>query len=143
MSTEQVSRFDLTLYRGWDEPGCYVWSPFVTKLELRLRLSNVPYAVEAGSLSTAPTGKIPYVEVRPKEGSSFLLGDSTLIIRRLIELEYLEDLTTSISPATRSHDLALRALLEDKLIFYHVSLPFHFLEEYLTEYVSPKNSLTP
>jgi len=34
MSTEQSSRPHLTLYRGLDDRGNYVWFPFVTKLEL-------------------------------------------------------------------------------------------------------------
>jgi hypothetical protein len=131
MLIEQPSQLTLTLYRGWVDRGCYVWSPFVTKLEVRLRLSKVPYTIEAGSLSTAPMGKIPYIEIRPKEGSLSLLGDSTLIIKRLVELDYLDDLTTSIPPSTRAHDLAIRALLEDKLYFYHVSPAYHFLKEYL------------
>ncbi len=131
MSTEQSSQPNLTLYRGWADRGCYVWSPFVTKLELRLRLSKLPYTSEAGSLSTAPMGKIPYVEVRSKEGSPLLLGDSTLIIKRLVELDYLDDLSISISSAAKVHDIALRALLEDKLYFYHVSPAYHHLNAYL------------
>jgi hypothetical protein len=121
MSTEQSPRPQLTLYRGWEDRGCYVWSPFVTKLELRLRLSNFPYAVESGSPTTAPKGKIPYVELRTREVSSSVLGDSTLIIKHMVELGYLENLYASKSSTTRAHDVAIRALLEDRLYFYHVS----------------------
>ncbi|KAL4934364.1 uncharacterized protein BDV17DRAFT_286079 [Aspergillus undulatus] len=38
----------LTLYRGWLLPSHYVWSPFVTKLEARLRLANNPYKTSSG-----------------------------------------------------------------------------------------------
>lgn len=130
MSPEQPPQPNLTLYRGWVDRGCYVWSPFVTKLELRLRLSNVRYTVEAGSPSTAPKGKIPYIEMWPQEGPPLVLADSTLIIKRLVELDYLEDLATALSSPTRAHDLAIRALLEDKLYFYHVSAAPHFPKEY-------------
>lgn len=33
----------IVLFRGWDDPGNYVWSPFVTKVELRLRVAGVAY----------------------------------------------------------------------------------------------------
>lgn len=101
MLTEQLPQLDLTLYRGWVDRGYYVWSPFVTKLELRLRLFKVPYAIKAGSPSTAPKGKIPYIEIRPKDGSPVVLGDSTPIIKRLVELEDLEDLATSLPSSIR------------------------------------------
>lgn len=122
MSTEHSSQPRLTLYRGWEDRGCYVWSPFVTKLELRLRLSNFPYNVESGSPSTAPKGKIPYVDLRTDGGPSLVLGDSTLIIKHLVELGYLENLYDSKPSTTRAHDVAICAMLEDRLYFYHVSL---------------------
>ncbi|RDW90081.1 glutathione S-transferase family protein [Aspergillus mulundensis] len=113
----------LTLYRGWLEPNHYVWSPFVVKLEARLRLSGVPYKTASGSVQTAPKGKIPYVEIADsKDGSSLApasIGDSTLIIKHLIERGILPDLNAGLSPSERAHDLAIRALLEDKAYFYN------------------------
>lgn len=122
----------LTLYRGWPTPGKYVWSPFVIKLEARLRFAGVPYTAAAGSPMTAPRGKIPYVEsrgpplgapwsVREESGEAVAsLGDSGVIIKALIEQGVLPDLNARLSASERAHDLALRALLEDKLYFYHV-----------------------
>ncbi|KAL3494789.1 hypothetical protein BJX62DRAFT_27800 [Aspergillus germanicus] len=109
---------NLTLYRGWLEPNRYVWSPFVTKLEARLRFANVPYKVASGSVRTAPKGKIPYIEIAD-EDSSNSIGDSTLIIKHLVERNIIPDLNGSLSPTRRAHDLALRALLEDKAYFYN------------------------
>jgi hypothetical protein len=37
----KANDLDITLYRGWKENSVYVWSPFVTKLELRLRLAGI------------------------------------------------------------------------------------------------------
>ena len=119
MAAQHQSPSALVLFRGWEDHGCYVWSPFVTKLEFRLRLSNVPYIVKAGSPLTAPTGKIPYVNLGTDEAPA-LLGDSTLIINRLVELGKLEDLNEAVPGSEKVQDLALRALLEDKLYFYHV-----------------------
>ncbi|RDL30130.1 Uncharacterized protein BP5553_10408 [Venustampulla echinocandica] len=129
MNPEHGSK--LIVYRGWLDPGKHVWSPFVIKLEARLRFAGIPYVTEAGSTRTGPKGKIPYIEcrgLRPSENSSGFqdrppidatLGDSTLIIKRLVEWDVLPDINRKISPASRAQDLAIRALLEDKLYFYH------------------------
>jgi Glutathione S-transferase N-terminal domain len=115
MSSE-LSKHPLILYRGWKEPGQYVWSPFVAKIELRLRYGGVAYKTEAGSARTAPKGKVPYLEFSADDK----LGDSTLIIKRLVQDGIVEDFNGSLSSRDRALDLALRALLEDKLYFYHV-----------------------
>ncbi|KAL1868805.1 hypothetical protein Plec18167_008110 [Paecilomyces lecythidis] len=131
---------ELTLYRGWLEPGRYVWSPFVIKLEARLRFAGVRYDIKAGSAREAPRGKIPYVEIRQRGSDSATsagtvttaavdgdgpscsttLADSTLIIKHLVERGILPDINAQASsPTVRAQDLAIRALLEDKLYFYH------------------------
>ncbi|KAI0022462.1 hypothetical protein F4780DRAFT_173420 [Xylariomycetidae sp. FL0641] len=106
----------LTVYRGFDWPGRWTWSPFVGKLETRLRLAGVPYAVLSGSPRSAPTGKIPYADL----GNGETIGDSTFIIRRLVDEGVLPDLNAGLTAAQRTQDLALRALMEDKLYFYGV-----------------------
>lgn len=142
---------ELTLYRGWLEPGRYVWSPFVIKLEARLRFAGVRYDTKAGSAREAPRGKIPYVEIRQRgsdsatsagtvttaavEGdgpsSSTTLADSTLIIKHLVERGILPDINAQASsPTVRAQDLAIRALLEDKLYFYHVRTVLSVLSQY-------------
>ena len=119
----------LTLYRGWLDRGKHVWSPFSVKLEARLRFAGVSYATDAGSPFKAPKGKIPYIEYQgiPPSGcvdeSQLLpttLGDSTLIIKHLIERDVLPDINAKLSSTAKAQDLALRALLEEKLYFYHV-----------------------
>ncbi|KAL3436680.1 hypothetical protein BDV09DRAFT_43489 [Aspergillus tetrazonus] len=112
---------NLTLYRGWLEPNRYVWSPFVVKLEARLRFAGVPYKTASGSVKTAPKGKIPYIEITDGDDGSTpaSIGDSTLIINHLIERGILQDLNAGLSRSDRAHDLAARALLEDKLYFYN------------------------
>ncbi|OJD38588.1 glutathione s-transferase [Diplodia corticola] len=107
----------LILYRGWDDPGNYVWSPFVTKVELRLRAAGVEYKAASGSVKSAPRGKIPYLTINETES----LSDSTLIIENLTSTGLLPDVNATLGPAQRAHDRALCALLEDKLYFYHVS----------------------
>ncbi|GME51029.1 Glutathione s-transferase [Neofusicoccum parvum] len=118
-----MSSSKATLYRGWDEPGHYVWSPFVTKVELRLRLAEVSYQIAAGSVNKSPRGKVPYIALSEK---GEILSDSTLILKKLTEDGVLPDINATLSPAQRAHDLALRALLEDKLYFYHPEITQSF-----------------
>ncbi|KAI0152734.1 hypothetical protein GGR57DRAFT_470119 [Xylariaceae sp. FL1272] len=111
----------LTMYRGWPDPNLYVWSPFVTKLEARLRFSGLPYKCASGSLKSAPRGKIPYLDLTPADNAGPVeqLSDSTLIVKDLTARGMLNALNDGLSKTEKATDLALRALLEDKLGFYH------------------------
>lgn len=114
----------LTLYRGWPTQGEHVWSPFVIKLEARLRFAGISYQTAAGSPKAAPKGKIPYVEIPISDNAADgrrQMGDSTLIIKHLIETGAIPHLNSRLSPEDKARDLATRALLEDKLYFFHVS----------------------
>ena len=127
MASHLKPQLNITLYRGFQGSGIYVWSPFVNKLEARLRFAGLSYRTEAGSLSQAPRGKIPYVALAKTDSdnpTSTVLGDSTLIIEKLIKDDAVADLNVKLSPAEKAHDLALRALLEDKLYFYQVGCVF-------------------
>lgn len=131
MSETKEDQPKIFVYRGWLDRGKHVWSPFVIKLEARLRFARVSYTTEAGSVRTAPNGKIPYVEcrgVQPESralngSDSVFLGDSTLIIKQLVDWGVVPDLNGDVSPSVNAQDLAIRALLEDKLYFYHVRAP--------------------
>lgn len=112
-----MAAVSLTVCRGGPPTNQYVWSPFVTKLEARLRFDGVAYALGAGSPKTAPRGKIPYVQVE-HAGTVESIGDSSTIIRTLISNGTLSDLNDALSAARRAHDLAVRALMEDKVYFY-------------------------
>lgn len=127
----------VTLFRGFADHGRYVASPFVTKLEARLRIGGMAYRVGTGSVMKAPRRKVPYVEVDHAADPSSsdaakaataahrpeVLADSALITRKFVENGYLEDLNAGLSPAERARDLSVRALLEDKLYFYQVCWP--------------------
>lgn len=103
----------ITVFRGGPATNIYTWSPFVTKLEARLRFANVSYKLGVGGPQSAPKGKIPYIQVGDKT-----TGDSTMIIKDLTAAGTLPDLNAKLSRADRAQDLALRALLEEKLYFY-------------------------
>ncbi|KAJ9220445.1 hypothetical protein C8Q69DRAFT_65575 [Paecilomyces variotii] len=118
--TETEHGPELTVYRGWLDPGKHIWSPFVIKLEARLRFAGVRYETKGGSLRDAPRGKIPYAELRERGSDSVILADSTLIIKHLVERDILPNINAQASsPTVRAQDLAIRALFEEKLYFYH------------------------
>ncbi|KAL5345328.1 hypothetical protein ACLOAV_009699 [Pseudogymnoascus australis] len=108
---------NLTLFRDRNAPGAYTWSPFVIKLEARLRFSNLPYATKAGTLTDSPKGKLPYVRIEGDDGQSSLLSDTALITKTLIKSGTIADLNADLSPVQAATDLAIRALIEDKLYF--------------------------
>lgn len=102
----------LTLFRGSPPTNNYVWSPFVTKLEARLRLASVPYTLGGGSPLNAPRGKIPYVDI---DGQ--MMGDSTFIIKDLVQRGVIKQHET-VTPVQKAQDLAIRALMEEKVYWY-------------------------
>lgn len=112
---------NITIFRGFPEKECYTWSPFVTKLEARLRFGGISYNVESGSPMKVPRGKVPYITF-DHDGQLQSLADSDLIVRSFIVSGHLEDLNASISPVQKAQDLSIKALLENRLYFLQVSL---------------------
>lgn len=110
----------LTVHRGTDSTGDFVWSPFVNKLEARLRFDGVKYTVGNGTPNKAPRGKIPYIQVQDAKQTTEQLADSTFIIHHLIHTETITDLNARLTPAQKAKDVAIRAMLEDKAYFYMV-----------------------
>ncbi|KAK3308368.1 uncharacterized protein B0T15DRAFT_106512 [Chaetomium strumarium] len=116
----------LTLFRGFPQHDRYTPSPFINKLETRLRIGGIAYQVGVGSPFTAPRGKMPYIELQDADNVNSStsptpptkLGDTALITRKLVEDGHLEDLNARLTPTQRAADLAVRALLEDKLYFF-------------------------
>lgn len=122
MSTPVRSQLHIVLYRGFPVSNSYVWSPFVTKLEARLRFAELRFRIDQGSMSKSPRGKIPYIEItQTNQDQPTVLSDTSLIIQRLVDDDVCPDLNEPLSPIARAQDAAIRALLEDKLAFYQVS----------------------
>lgn len=117
-----LKQLSITVYRGFPSTACHVWSPFVIKLETRLRFAGQAYKLDQGSPLKSPRGKIPYIAITTSKnsGESKILSDSQLISEHLTEQGILLDLNSQLSPAESTIDIALRALLEDKLYFYNV-----------------------
>ncbi|MGD9603215.1 MAG: glutathione S-transferase family protein [Gammaproteobacteria bacterium] len=69
----------ITLYGHVPAWGIPDLSPFVTTIDLYLRMTGQPYRLVLGDLGTAPKGKLPYIEV-----GAAVIADSSFI------LEYLQ-----------------------------------------------------
>lgn len=86
-------------------------SPFVHKLEAWLRLADVPYRKQAGSIFKAPRGKLPFVEIEGR-----LIADSQDVIDHL-QHEGIGDLDGWLTPRQRATSTALRSMIEEDLYF--------------------------
>lgn len=82
-------------------------SPFVTKADVLLKMSGLPYRTVIGDLRKAPKGKLPYIEEDGK-----VMGDSTLM-RLHLEQRYGIDFDKSLSAAEKGIAWSVEKLLED------------------------------
>lgn len=114
----------ITLYRGFAASNRYTWSPFVTKLELCLRLAGITYQNLEGNPTEGPSGKVPYVDISAlsgkQDGEKDLVGDSTVIIQTLMDRGAMMSLNEGLSPDEKLADMAIKALFEEKLYFLQV-----------------------
>ncbi len=135
MASDSLS---LTLFRGFPISASYVWSPFVTKLEARFRFAGLAYKLDEGAPPKGPRGKVPYIAIsKTSDAAPEVISDTTLISKRFVADGLAEDLNGKLTAAEKAQDLAVRALLEDKLFFYQVrglssslfpivAIPMHF-----------------
>ena len=86
-------------------------SPFVTKVEVLLKMAGPPYVVDTGWFGKAPKGKLPYIV---DDGE--IIGDSTFI-RWHIEKKYGVDFDRGLDAEQRAVAWALERMLEDHLYF--------------------------
>src|SRR5687768_4535561 len=84
-------------------------SPFVTKVEILLKMAGLPYRTDLGGFRGAPKGKLPYIV---DEGVR--IADSTFI-RWHLEKKYNLDFDTGLAPEKRATAWALEKMMEDHL----------------------------
>ena len=99
----------ITLYVAGPNFGLPDPSPFVSKAEVLLKLSGVPYTTQPANFSKAPKHKIPYFEDGGK-----LMGDSTFL-RFHLEKSHGIDFDKGLSVAERGAAWAFEKLAEDHL----------------------------
>ncbi|KAL9010184.1 MAG: hypothetical protein Q9173_004856 [Seirophora scorigena] len=112
-----MSSPSLILFRGFPSQPAYVWSPFTSKLEARLRFAGLAYKTDQGAPPKGPRGKIPHLHVRKENhGEPETLSDTHLISEKLVADGIADELNGKLTPEEKAQDLAIRALLEDKCI---------------------------
>jgi glutathione S-transferase len=99
----------ITLYTFGPAFGLPDPSPFVTKVELLLKMAGLSYRTKIGSLRHAPKGKLPYID---DEGTR--IADSTFI-RFHLEQKYGFDFDAGLSPGERGAAWAFEKLCEEHL----------------------------
>jgi glutathione S-transferase len=110
---------ELTLHqpptRPWGMPNM---SPFCTKLETYLRITEIPHKLAKFARGDAPKGKVPYIHL---DGE--LIGDSQLIIEEL-ERRLVKDgkpaLDTGLSPRDAAIGRLARRTIEEAFYFVAV-----------------------
>lgn len=99
----------ITLYTFGPAFGLPDPSPFVTKAEVLIKMSGLPYKTDTTGFRKAPKGKLPYID---DDGT--LVADSTFI-RMHLERKYRVDFDEGLSPAERGVAWAFEKMCEDHL----------------------------
>jgi glutathione S-transferase len=84
-------------------------SPFVTKMDVLLKMSGVPFTSVVGDFREAPKGKMPFII---EDGVK--IGDSTLI-RMHLENKYGVDFDKHLTATEKGITWAVEKMLEDNL----------------------------
>ena len=96
-------------------------SPFVTKADMLLKLSGLPYEKQSRGLAKAPKGKLPYIEDDGK-----IIADSTFI-RMHLENKYGIDFDRGLTPAQKGAAWAVDKMLEDHM--YWITIRWRWLDD--------------
>lgn len=100
----------ITLYGSGPNFGLPDASPFVTKAEILLKMSGVPYKKAKADFAKTPKGKIPYIAT--DDGK--LLGDSTFI-RFQLEDKHASDFDRGLSATEKAVAHAFAVMCEERL----------------------------
>jgi len=101
----------ITLYTFGPQFGLPDPSPFVTKADLLLKLSGLPYRTDAHGFRSAPKGKLPYID-----DDGVRVADSTLI-RLHLEQRRGIDFGAGYAPEALAAAWAVEKMLEEHLYF--------------------------
>lgn len=99
----------ITLYAFGPQFGLPDPSPFVTKAEVLLKMSGLPYRTNLKGFRKAPKGKLPYID---DDGER--IADSTFI-RRHLERKHKVDFDRGLSAEQKAIAWAFEKMAEDNL----------------------------
>jgi len=99
----------ITLYSFGPGFGLPDPSPFVMKVEILLKMANLPYRTDNSGFAKAPKGKLPYID-----DDGVVLADSTFI-RWHIERKYGIDFDRGLDASQKATAWAFEKMAEDQL----------------------------
>jgi glutathione S-transferase len=99
----------ITLYSFGPVAGLPDLSPFVTKVQVLLKMAGLDYQTDRRGFRRAPKGKLPYID----DGGT-IVADSTFI-RLYLEKKYAIDFDKGLSDPERATAWAFEKLCEDHL----------------------------
>lgn len=99
----------ITLYSFGPAFGLPDPSPFVTKVELLLKMAGLAYRTDTTGFAKAPKGKLPYID-----DDGVKIPDSTFI-RRHLETRYGVDFDRGLSAEQKAVAWAFEKMAEDNL----------------------------
>ena len=99
----------ITLYNYGSMFGLPDPSPFVTKADVLLKMSRLPYVTDARGFGKAPKGKLPYIRDQDR-----VIADSSLI-RFYLERHYSIDFDAGIPLQGRGIAWAIEKMCEEQL----------------------------
>lgn len=101
----------IVLYGGGPGFGLPEVSPYVTKAEVQLKMSGLPFRKEFGLPRDSPKGQVPFID---DDGQR--IGDSTFI-RDHIERKYGVDLDAGLSEEARAQAWAIERMVENHYVW--------------------------
>lgn len=104
----------LKLYCMTKDPSAPSLSSYCEKVEALLRATGfTDYTLQFTTSSSAPKGKLPYVEYKHDESKTDTIADSHLIVRYLIDNEIVQDPDSKLTAAQRADSRAWQAWTEE------------------------------
>ncbi|KAG7170094.1 Failed axon connections-like 6 [Homarus americanus] len=89
---------------------CPNLSPFVVKLEMYLRMADIPYQVDYEE-PVGPKGKCPWITLNGEE-----IGDSQLIMEKLGPM-YNKDFSSALTPEQKAIAQGMRIMVDEHLLW--------------------------
>lgn len=104
----------ITMYGHVPAWGIPDLSPFVTTVDLYLRMTGTPYELVLGDLGTAPMGKLPYIEDGPDT-----VADTSFILEHL-KSKYGDPLDGPLGQKDEAVRLMIWRMMEESFYWYLV-----------------------
>jgi glutathione S-transferase len=96
-------------------------SPFVTKTDVMLKMSGIPFQKVTAGMKGAPKGKLPFIE-----DDGVIIADSTLIRLHLEKVHHV-DFDPHLSPTGKGIAWSVEKMLEDHL--YWAFIKWRWLDD--------------